>query len=68
MYSQLNAFVGKKCLQNVWTNMQLLLIAQSELCLPGSAEINFCINFERYDLPNGVTPKAQIWYATFDSS
>ena len=48
--------------------MQLLLIAQSEQCLLGSAEINFCINFERYDLPNGVTSKAQISYTTFDSS
>ena len=60
MYSQLNALVGKKCLQKFWTNMQLLLIAQSEQCLPGRAEINFCINFERYDLPNGVTSKTQI--------
>ena len=48
--------------------MQRLLIAQSELCLPGSAEINFCINFECYDLPNGVSSNAQIWYTTFDSS
>ena len=48
--------------------MQLLLIVQSELCLLCTAEINFCINFELYDLPNGVTSKAQIWYTTFDSS
>ena len=48
--------------------MQLLLIAQSALCLPGSAEINFCINFERYDLRNGETSKAKILCATFDSS
>ena len=48
--------------------MQLLLIAQSELCLFGSAEIKFGINFECYDLPDGVTSKAQIWYSTFDSS
>ena len=68
MYIQLNALVGKKCLQKVWTNMQLLLIAQNELWLPGNAEINFCINFERYDLPNSLTFKAQIWCTTVDSS
>ena len=48
--------------------MQLLLNAQNELCLLGSVEIKIFINFERYDLPNGVTSKAHIWYTTFANS
>ena len=42
--------------------MQLLLIAQTQLCLLGSARINFCINFGHYDLRNDVTSTPQIWY------
>ena len=48
--------------------MQLLLIIQIQLCLSGSAEINFCINFEQYDLTVGVTSTSQIWYNTSTSS
>ena len=35
--------------------MELLLIVRSPLCLLGNVKINFCHNFERYDLTNEVT-------------
>ena len=44
--------------------MQLLLIAQTQLCLLESAEINFCIHFEHYDLTNGLALAPQIWKST----
>ena len=45
----------KKVLPKVGGHMQLLLIAQTPLCLLGTAKINFCLHFECYDLTNGVT-------------
>ena len=48
--------------------MQFLFIAQTQLCLLGSADINFYINFECCDLTNGVTSAPQIWYSTSISS
>ena len=29
---------------------------------PSNAEINFCINFECYDLTNGLTSSPKIWF------
>ena len=44
--------------------MQLIFIAQTQLCLVGSGEINFCSNFEHHDLIDVVTATPQIWYNT----
>ena len=48
--------------------MQLLLIAQSQLCLLGSVEINFYITFEHYDLTNGMTSTLKIWFNSLTNS
>ena len=58
--TSVSIFCGKKCLQKEWANMHISLIAQTQECILDSVEINFSMNFDSYNLTNGVTKVAQI--------